>query len=208
MRKPGSVDSLEKLGRTRLSDNFYMRDFLYSEIANFYGIQNIPDNPPLAIAAGTRLCQELLEPLQRRFGPITIRSAFRSCAVNQLGNERGHNCASNEANYASHIWDRLDADERMGATACIVVNSFVPYYEKTAHWQAIAWWVHDHLPYASMEFFPTRAAFNLRSHDVQSRSISQWIERGPRILTKPGMSNHAGSHELEYRSFLTSQAKG
>ena len=54
MRKPGSVSSLEELGRVRLSENFFMRDMLYSEIANFYGIPNIPDDPDLAIAAGTR----------------------------------------------------------------------------------------------------------------------------------------------------------
>ena len=74
MRKPGSMRGLEDLGRVRLSVNFFMRDFLYSEIANFYGVQNIPENPDLAIAAGTRLCEELLEPLQRTFGRVAIRS--------------------------------------------------------------------------------------------------------------------------------------
>ena len=64
MRKPGSMRGLEDLGRVRLSANFYLRDFLYSEIANFYGIPNIPDDPDLAIAAGRKLCEALLEPLQ------------------------------------------------------------------------------------------------------------------------------------------------
>jgi hypothetical protein len=41
-----------------------MRDFLHSEIADFHGIPNIPDNPELAIAAGHQLCEQLLEPLQ------------------------------------------------------------------------------------------------------------------------------------------------
>ena len=63
MRKPESVKALENLGRERLSKSFFMRDFLYSEVANFYQIQNIPDHPDLAIAAGKRLCKELLEPL-------------------------------------------------------------------------------------------------------------------------------------------------
>ena len=48
--------ALEELGRVRLSKSFYMRDFLYSEIANFHGIPNIPDDPDLAIAAGRKLC--------------------------------------------------------------------------------------------------------------------------------------------------------
>ncbi len=50
MRKPGTMMGLEELGRVRLSKSFYMRDFLYSEIANFYGIPNIPDDPDLAVA--------------------------------------------------------------------------------------------------------------------------------------------------------------
>ena len=81
MRKPRSMRALEDLGRTRLSPNFFMRDFLHSEIANFYGVPNIPDDPDLAIATGTRLCQEILEPLQRTFGRLAIRSGYRSAAV-------------------------------------------------------------------------------------------------------------------------------
>ena len=41
--RPGSVRSLEELGRVRLSASFFMRDFLHSEIADFHGIPNIPD---------------------------------------------------------------------------------------------------------------------------------------------------------------------
>ena len=61
MRRPGSVAALEDLGRVRLSQNFFMRDMLYSEIANYYGNPNIHDHPDLAVAAGTRLCEDLLE---------------------------------------------------------------------------------------------------------------------------------------------------
>ena len=106
MRKPFSVRSLEQLGRVRLSSSFFMRDFLHSEIADLHGIPNIPDDPDLAIAAGRRLCEELLEPLQAAFGRLAIRSAYRAPAVNAFGNAHGLSCASNERNYARHIWDR------------------------------------------------------------------------------------------------------
>src|SRR5215467_13308905 len=68
-----SVRSLEELGRIRLSASFFMRDFLHSEIADFHGIPNIPDDPDLAIAAGRKLCEQLLEPLQATFGRLAIR---------------------------------------------------------------------------------------------------------------------------------------
>jgi hypothetical protein len=58
-----------------------MRDFLYSEIANLYGIPKVPDDPDLAIEAGRRLCAELLQPMQQTFGRIAIRSACRSAEV-------------------------------------------------------------------------------------------------------------------------------
>lgn len=65
-----------------------MRDFLFSDIAAMHGLANVPDDPDLAIAAGARLCEELLEPLQDRFGRLAIRSAYRSCQVNALGSRR------------------------------------------------------------------------------------------------------------------------
>jgi hypothetical protein len=55
--------------------------------------------------------------------------------------------------------------------ACIVVNSFVPYYDRTGHWEALAWGVHDYLPYSTIMFFPKLAAFNLRWHEQRARHI-------------------------------------
>lgn len=203
MRKPGSVQSLETLGRVRLSENFFLREFLYSEVANFYGVPNIPDDPDLAIAAGTQLCTQLIEPLQNTFGRIAIRSGFRSCEVNQLCNEKGHNCASNEANYGRHIWDRRDSDGHMGATTCIVVNSYLSHYEATGDWQSLAWWIHDHLPYSQMVFFPKLCAFNITWSEHPQRAIKSFVDpKG--ILTKPGMENHEGDHRASYQAILAS----
>jgi hypothetical protein len=43
MQPPKSADALEELVWARLSREFFMRDFLYSEIGNFYGVPNIPE---------------------------------------------------------------------------------------------------------------------------------------------------------------------
>jgi hypothetical protein len=204
MKKITSVQTLENFGRTRLSQNFFMRDFLYSEIANMHGLLNAPADPDMAVAAGKKLCEELLEPLNSTFGRIAIRSAYRSEAVNQFGNERGFSCGSNEGNYAGHIWDRRDALGRMGATACIVIPWFADRYERGADWQALAWWIHDHLPYCSMYFFPKLCAFNLTWSEKPDRSISSYI--APKgILTRPGHANHEGPHDEFYPGFPTLQ---
>ncbi len=200
MRKPKAVKSLGNLGRVRLSPNFFMRDFLYSEIANLNGIPNIPDDPDLAIEAGSKLCLELLEPMHRTFGGIAIRSAYRSRAVNAFGNRHNLNCASNEANYARHIWDSRDREGCIGATACIVVPWFADRYENGADWKSLAWWIHDYLPYSELCFFPKLAAFNVSWRQSPIRKIMSYI--GPkRFLTKPGWENQRGDHSDHYRGF-------
>jgi hypothetical protein len=204
MRSPKSVRSLEDFGRIRLSKNFFMRDFLYSEVASLYGIPNIPGDPDLAVEAGRALCGELLEPLREKFGRVSIRSAYRSREVARVCNERGHNCAKPDAEHANHVWDRRDADGFFGAMATVIVHAFIPYYRATGHWEAMAWWVHDHLPYSELQFFPKFSAFNVGWREVPKRRISSHIPPRRGVLTKPGMANQDGSHEREYSEFLRS----
>ncbi|MGC2415164.1 MAG: hypothetical protein WA459_21005 [Stellaceae bacterium] len=200
MRAPRSVRTAEAFGRARLSRSFFMHDFLHSEIADIHGISNLPDDPELAIEAGSRLCEELLEPLQATFGRIAVRSAYRSPAVNAYGNTHYNNCGSNERNAARHIWDRRDAHGFIGAMASIVVPWFADRYAAGAPWQAMAWWIHDHLPYSELQFFPKLAAFNIAWHERPKRRIYSFIPpRG--LLTKPRMSNHAGTHADFYAGF-------
>ncbi len=203
MRQPASVRSSRTSAATRLSESFFMRDLLYSEIAAIQGFRNLPDDPDLAIAAGTRLATELLEPLQQRFGRFSVRSAYRSPETNGFGNANKLNCAVNEANYAGHIWDRRDAAGRMGATACIVVNRFIPYYERTGNWEALAWWVHDHLH--TTRWSSSRATPPSTSAGARSRNgtISSHVPPRRGRLTGPDKPNWAGSHAESYAAILS-----
>jgi hypothetical protein len=212
MKPAQTVKSLEEFGRIQLSKSFFMREFLYSEISQIEGIANIPDDVELAIAAGKNLCEKVLEPIQNALGRITVRSAYRSCAVNAKGaeNKNQYNCSKNEANYAGHIWDRRDADGYMGATACIIVTSFIPYYEKTHDWTALAWWIHDHIDgYSDMTFFPKFAAFNITWHENPQRPkfIYSYVEnphtgKKSGYLTRADMDNFSGTHEQFYQEFI------
>ena len=175
MRSPQTVTALENLGRERLSKSFFMRDFLYSEISNFHGVPNIPDYPDVAIANGRRLCKNLLEPMQATFGRIAIRSAYRSSKINELGNENDHRCSSNEKNYAAHVWDVPNKDGH-GAMACVVIPWFTDQYEAGADWRAMAYCIHNHLPYGELQFFPALCAFNIGWHEKPKRSISSYIK--------------------------------
>ena len=203
MKPPASVSTLSDFGRARLSKSFFMRDFLFSDIAALHGFANVPEDPDLAIAAGTRLCTELLEPLQDVFGRVAIRSAYGSPEVNGFGNQMqkagkaGYNCASNESNHAHHIWDRRDAEGNMGATACIVIPAFHDAFSGEGDWQKLAWWIHDHLPYSTLYFFPKLWAVNIQWRENPVRQIDSYTKPRGR-LTSPGMPNHAGSHEADW----------
>lgn len=194
------VRDVEDVGRIRLSANFFLRDFLHSEIATVFGIVNQPDYPDLAVEAGTRLCTELLEPLHATFGKVCIRSGFRSRQLNELGNRLRLGCARNDLNYAGHIWDARDAQGRMGATATIVIPWFVDYLDNGGDWRAMAWYVHDQLPYSYMCFFPKLGAFNIQWREQPERRIMSW--RQPKgILFQPGMEDLFSVSQTTYAGF-------
>lgn len=162
---------LDKLGRTRLSEHFQFRQFLYSEIAAAFGIPNIPDDPQLAIQTGTKLCKEILEPVIAAFGPIIVRSGFRSAMLNQFGNENGLMCAANEKNFAYHIWDHRDADGNAGAAACIIVPALNEGRAGLSSWQDLASWIDNNLDYHRLTFFARDNAFNIGWHENPRREI-------------------------------------
>ena len=61
--------------------------------------------------------------------------------------------------------------------------------------------MHDHLPYARMEFFPKLCAFNVGWHENEQKAsiLSYAAPKGH--LTKTGMSNHEGDHREFYPGF-------
>jgi hypothetical protein len=200
VKTPKSVRSAEDFGRIRLSRNFFMREFLHSEIASIEGLRNLPDDPDLAVEAGRCLCEQLLEPLQASFGRVTIRSGYRSPEVNAFGNAHFRSCGSNETNRARHIWDQRSKDGGMGAMATIVVPWLIDRLDTGLGWQSMAWWIHDHLPYSELQFFPKLVAFNIGWHENPKRRISSFAQpRG--VLTKPDYANFTGDHRNEYPGF-------
>ena len=196
-RKISSYSALDKLGRVRLSEHFFMREMLYSEISNYHGIPNFPEDTALAIEAGSRLCQDLLEPLRAKFGHVVVRSAYRSPTVNKYGNENKLNCSSNEKTAADHIWDMKDSAGNMGACATIQLPWFLDRQSKPEEWISLAWWIHDHLPYHSQFYFHPNGTMNLAWRENAEKWVRSYVTpKG--YLTKQGMDNWAGDHSQNY----------
>jgi len=92
----------------------------------------------------------------------------------------------------------LDPCPYMRSASFMFVLGFISTGFLSAPW--MAWWIHDHLPYSELQFFPKLAAFNIGWHEQPKRRIYSFIvPRG--LLTKPSMANHAGSHAEHYPGF-------
>lgn len=192
---------LEALGRVRLSRHFFMRDFLYSEIGNFHALQNIPDDPALAIETGRAFCRTLMDPLEETFGRIAVRSGYRSAALNRYGNAHGLNCARNDNPLECHIWDRGQGAARV-AGASVVVPWFADQYERGRDWRDLAWWLHDHLAYSEIWFFPRLCAFNLVWRPVPLRRIDSYIApRGTLLAAGGEPAEDPGTRRARYADF-------
>ena len=203
MRTPASMWSLETFGRVRLSKHFYMRDFLYSEIGSFHGVPNLPRDPDLTIETGRALCTELLDPLEETFGRLAIRSGYRSAQLNQFGNENRLNCARNDNPLECHIWDRDSGDAAIAGTS-LVIPWFADQYDSGRDWQDLAWWVHDHLAYSEMWFFPKLAAFNLTWRPTPLRTISSYIApRGMLLRAGADPDEPLATRQRRYADFPT-----
>ena len=84
--------------------------------------------------------------------------------------------------------------------ATVVLPWLVDARENGTSWTALAWWIHDNLPYSGLQFFPKLFAFNIGWHELPRKRITSFV--APRgLLTKPGLDNHAGSHAAEYRGY-------
>jgi hypothetical protein len=207
-----SVADLTELGRVRLSPNFFMRDMLYSEVGNFYGVQNIPDDPQLAIEAGSKLCRLVLEPLRAALGQVCVRSAYRSPTLNAFCHERykmgdtASWCVDNDSNYAEHIWDRRDAAGHIGATATIVIPRYLEHFHRTGDWRPLGWWIRDHIEhYAQVFFFRKLCAFNIRWYEGSGDKAIVYLDPPTReLLTKRGERGFEGDHSSAYAGILPS----
>ena len=62
----------------------------------------------------------------------------------------------------------------MGALTTIVVPWLVDRMDTTS-WEAMAWWIHDNLPYSELQFFPKLFAFNIGWHQAPKRTIYSFI---------------------------------
>ena len=65
-----------------LTDHFTLREMLYSYTCTRLGMVNRVEEPELIVGRLRTLCQRVLEPLRKQFGPVTVISGYRSECLN------------------------------------------------------------------------------------------------------------------------------
>lgn len=61
--------------------------------------------------------------------------------------------------------------------ACVVVPWFADRYDtQGTDWRALAYRIHNHLPYSQLQFFPKLCAFNIGWHEKPKRAIYSYIK--------------------------------
>ena len=90
----------------------------------------------------------------------------------------------------------------MGACASIVIPWFADRYEAGRDWRDLAWWLHDHLPYHAIWFFPKLAAFNLTWREEPERTIQSYIApRGALLRVGDEPTEPIGIRRRRYADF-------
>lgn len=71
---------------------------------------------------------------------------------------------------------------------------FVERYENGADWRAMAYWIHNHLPYSELQFFPRLCAFNIGWHEEPKRVIHSFMEPKGTLIRGQGPDPELASH--------------
>ena len=144
-----NLQDLEDFGRIRLSKSFLVRDFLYSEAADYFGMSNLPQKPDLMITTGRELCRRILEPLTATFGPLHIHTGYLADEI----------CAITDQPSDPFQWDRTEDNDGIGAGAEIFIPGLPEQLINQGAWRSIACWVSEKLPIH-------QAVFNLERRTI------------------------------------------
>ncbi len=136
MTDKGINSYVRKLARVRLSQSFFMRDFLYSDITVEREETNVPIRSELAVIAGRELCRTILEPLAQTFGGLTIVCGYLNPT----------HCRLNRRDPKVHCWGFLDDNETIVAGASIYLPWFMDQHSLATDGKYLAGWVIQNLP--------------------------------------------------------------
>ena len=156
-----NLQDLEDFGRIRLSKSFLVRDFLYSEAADYFGMSNMPQKPDLMVTTGRELCRRILEPLTATFGPLHIRTGYLADEI----------CAITDQPNDPFQWDRAENGVGIGAGAEIVIPGLPEQLINQGAWRSMAYWFSEKLPIHQAIFSLERCTITVSWNSRPERAV-------------------------------------
>lgn len=179
--------TIEALARTRLSTHFLLRDFLFSSHAAAMGASNLPEDPALAIRAGRKLCEHVLEPILKEFGHFAVTYGYQSRQVTEVTwttlRRRNDRHSS-----SPHQWDRRTFGDEIYARVDILpfaVEDGIVTKHQFGHWL-----MHN----LDIDLLMQWTRSNVACITISPRPRRVWLEWGRPSLNEPRQTIHMGAH--------------
>lgn len=107
------IASYDKWLRTRVSENFVLRDFMFSAFGSANGIHNLPEKPEAVVAAAKALCERVCEPILKKFGQFSITYGYSSRELMQaewpkLGPTQSSPHNWDRGTFGNEVYARID----------------------------------------------------------------------------------------------------
>lgn len=124
---------------TQLSKNFYLHEFIKSEIATRLKIDNTP--PQEVIDNLKYLCENLLQPVRDIVGAITINSGYRSPAVNKAvnGAKNSQHLTGQAVDFEAVNYSNIELGKKIEESGLLFDQLIYEFVKKT---DGKAGWIH------------------------------------------------------------------
>ena len=179
--------ALDALVKVRLSNNFILRDFLYSTECAALGLSNYPENPETVIRAGRELCERLLEPILAYFGRFAITFGYQ-CRQGVEAKWSEKMRQEKRRSSSPHQWDRGTFGNEVYARVDIlpfcVEDGLVSKME-------FGHWLMHHL---DVDLLMMWKKANICCISISPKPRRVWFEWGDPALGQPRREYFFGSH--------------
>ena len=183
---PRDVRAIDTLARTRLSQHFLLRDFLFSSHAAAMGASNLPEDPRVAIRAGRQLCEQVLEPILKEFGHFAITYGYQSREVTEA-NWPPARRRVDRLSSTPHQWDRRTFGEEVYARVDILPFAVE---DGTATKRQFGHWLMHNL---DIDLLMQWTRSNVACITISPRPRRVWMEWGRPSLGERRQTVHMGT---------------
>jgi hypothetical protein len=166
------------LSKVKVSNNFFMRDFLLTCRDSQLGITNLPDDEAFVINSAKALARRVLDPVIGEFGPITVTYGYINRAISDVVSPSKKGAKKS----MPHNWDRGTFGNSIYARVDFIVNRFISfdtnasYDTKLKH--VIGKWIMYNCNVDLLQMWRSSNVFCVSICDKPRRVWHEWVNSG------------------------------